>query len=203
MPYHDHIPFLQGIEREQWEKGLSVHLPVRGGGEPWLCGRPPFPVLVVLPDFTRVRDFDWDWKTLWGHEGIRVLEELPLDEGRALHEPLQVRRGETLRAWESTGGLLVTSPGGILGPVGLGESRIQLWKGLSFGRDDLLDWLGREGYERVDLVWAPGQFVARGSLVDFFDPVYRIPHRVEFFDEDVESIRAFRPEDQKSIGILD
>lgn len=203
MPYRNHIPVLEGIEKEQWEKGVSVHLSARGGAEPWLCGRPPFPVLAVLPDFTRVRDFDWDWKTLWGEKGIRVLEELPLDEGRALHEPLQVRRGETLRAWESSGGILVTSPGGVLGPVGLGESRIQLWKGLSFGRDDLLDWLVREGYERVDLVWAPGQFVARGSLVDFFDPVYRLPHRVEFFDEDVESIRAFRPEDQKSIGILD
>lgn len=197
-----HIWSLDDLTTKLWNRGGGVHLPAKGGAEAWICGKPAFPLLVVLPDFTRVRDFAWDWKTLWGDEGIKVLEELPLDEEKALHEPLQVRRGETLRAWKTQGGLLVSSPGGILDPVAVGEGRILLKEGVSFGRDELLAWLGRHGYERVDLVWAPGQFVSRGSIVDFFDPVYRLPHRIEFFDENVESLRAFRSEDQKSVGIL-
>lgn len=202
MLKQEHIWSLEDLTLELWNRGGSLHLPVKGGAEAWVCGKPSYPLLVILPDFTRARDFAWDWKTLWGDEGILVLEELPLDEEKALHEPLQVRRGETLRSWKSQGGLLVTSPGGILGPVALGDARILLQEGAPFGRDELLAWLSREGYERVDLVWAPGQFVARGSIVDFFDPVYRLPHRVEFFDENVESLRAFRPEDQKSVGTL-
>ncbi len=203
MLNHQNACFLEKISPELWEKGGALHLPVRGGAEPWLCGHPEFPLLIILPDFTRVRDFAWDWKTLWGGEGIRVLEELPLDEGKALHRPLQVRRGETLQSWKTKKDILVTSPGGLLGPVAVGEARIRLNVGEDFGRDELLQWLANEGYERVDLVWAPGQFVARGSIVDFFDPVYRLPHRIEFFDEEVESLRTFRPEDQKSVGALD
>src|SRR5690606_22539319 len=54
------------------------------------------------------------------------------------------------------------------------------------------------GYERVDRVDAPGQFSVRGGIVDVFPVVETSGIRIELFDDEVDSIRRFDPEDQRS-----
>jgi len=54
------------------------------------------------------------------------------------------------------------------------------------------------GYERVPMVFAKGQFSMRGGLVDIFPPDMESPVRVEFFDTQIESIRHFNPDTQRS-----
>ncbi len=66
------------------------------------------------------------------------------------------------------------------------------------GPDGLLRWLVQRGFERLDLVEAPGDVARRGEIVDVFPPGEQYPVRVQFFDDEVESIRAFELSSQRS-----
>ncbi|NPV92634.1 MAG: transcription-repair coupling factor [Firmicutes bacterium] len=63
---------------------------------------------------------------------------------------------------------------------------------------ELLDNLEAMGFERVDLVEAPGQYAARGGIVDVFPLTESDPLRLEFWDEEVDSIRSFDSVSQRS-----
>jgi transcription-repair coupling factor (superfamily II helicase) len=65
-------------------------------------------------------------------------------------------------------------------------------------RDKLVEHLIAGGYERVTQVEAPGQFAVRGDIVDFFSPAHDQPIRIELFGDEVESIRPFDVETQRS-----
>jgi transcription-repair coupling factor (superfamily II helicase) len=54
------------------------------------------------------------------------------------------------------------------------------------------------GFERVDYVYEPGQYAVRGSIVDVFSFSNEYPYRVDFFGDEVESIRSFDVESQLS-----
>ncbi len=55
-------------------------------------------------------------------------------------------------------------------------------------------------FEKVDYVYEPGQCAVRGGIVDVFSFSYEYPYRIEFFDEEVESIRNFDPATQLSVN---
>jgi len=66
----------------------------------------------------------------------------------------------------------------------------------------LLAWIGM-GYERATVVEAPGQFSARGGILDIFPPASPYPIRIELFGEEIESLRRFDPALQRSQDTLD
>lgn len=57
------------------------------------------------------------------------------------------------------------------------------------------------GYQCVSQVYQHGEFAVRGSIVDMFPMGSKVPYRIELFDEDIESIRTFDPETQRSLGL--
>ncbi len=63
--------------------------------------------------------------------------------------------------------------------------------------------LSRAAYERVDMVERRGEFAVRGGIVDVFAPTDPHPVRIEFFGDDVESIRPFSVADQRSLESVD
>jgi len=65
--------------------------------------------------------------------------------------------------------------------------------------DFLNETLFEYQFERVDFVVEPGQFSVRGGIVDVYSFSHDQPFRIEFFDDDVESIRTFDIESQLSI----
>ena len=67
---------------------------------------------------------------------------------------------------------------------------------LEFLNETLFEYL----FERVDFVVHPGQFSVRGGIVDIFSFSKDHPYRIEFFDDEVESIRYFDIETQKAVG---
>ena len=67
----------------------------------------------------------------------------------------------------------------------------------------LTDHLASVGYSQVDLVEMPGQFTRRGGIVDVYSPEADRPIRVDFFGDEIESIRKFDPETQRSSTALD
>ena len=62
--------------------------------------------------------------------------------------------------------------------------------------------LARLGYERTLQVEAPGQFAVRGGIVDIYALTEENPWRIEFWDEEIDSIRSFDAESQRSIENL-
>ncbi|MGI4788584.1 MAG: transcription-repair coupling factor [Janthinobacterium lividum] len=58
------------------------------------------------------------------------------------------------------------------------------------------------GYDRVEAVEQPGQWTRRGGILDVFPGDGRLPLRVDFFGDDIESIRPFDVETQRSIGTV-
>lgn len=55
------------------------------------------------------------------------------------------------------------------------------------------------GYERVEVVEGKGEFSFRGGILDVFPPTSAYPYRVELFGDEVDSIRTFNTESQRSI----
>lgn len=65
------------------------------------------------------------------------------------------------------------------------------------------DVLDEYGFEQVDYVYEPGQYAMRGSILDVFSFSYEFPYRIDFFGNEVETIRSFDVETQLSKEKLD
>ncbi|MFC4804004.1 transcription-repair coupling factor [Filifactor villosus] len=77
--------------------------------------------------------------------------------------------------------------------------KLSLQRGRSYDRDELVQALISIGYVREYRVEGIGQFALRGSILDIYSPSMEHPCRIEFFDDEVDSIREFDPISQKSI----
>src|SRR6476659_8340773 len=112
-----------------------------------------------------------------------LAEGLPPPEARP--EPLGLRAGLELQA---AGG----GPGVLPGAGGLAA-------GASSGVEAISESLALAGYERVERVDDRGQFAVRGGLVDVFPTTGREPLRIDFFGDELESVRAFSPFTQRAL----
>lgn len=64
-------------------------------------------------------------------------------------------------------------------------------------------WLRLNGFEEVDYVYEPGHFAVRGSILDIFGYSNELPYRVDFFGDEIDSIRSFNVETQLSVDRLE
>ncbi len=83
------------------------------------------------------------------------------------------------------------------------ESLRRIVPGLPLSPDQLVHTLVSLGYEYQEPVRLPGQFSRRGGIVDVYAAGQDLPLRVEFFGDEVESIRRFDPGTQRSVGPAD
>jgi transcription-repair coupling factor (superfamily II helicase) len=67
----------------------------------------------------------------------------------------------------------------------------------------LLTHLASVGYTQVDVVEMPGQFARRGGILDVYSPEADRPVRIEFFGDEIDTMRKFDPETQRSQSPLD
>ncbi|MGL4989675.1 MAG: transcription-repair coupling factor [Sarcina sp.] len=65
--------------------------------------------------------------------------------------------------------------------------------------NNLIQKIVESGYERVTVVEGKGEFAIRGGILDIFPPCSALPFRIEFFGDEVESIRTFNTDSQRSI----
>jgi transcription-repair coupling factor (superfamily II helicase) len=82
----------------------------------------------------------------------------------------------------------------------LRESGRVLSVGVVVDPEELSTWLVDRGYRRTDAVELPGEFSRRGGIFDVFSPDAEAPYRLEFFGDEIESIRQFSPQTQRSLG---
>ena len=88
----------------------------------------------------------------------------------------------------------------VLRPKKIRDSILTLSKGESLSHSVISDVLFEEGFRKVDFVTQPGEFALRGSLVDIYSFADERPLRIDFFGDEVESIRWFNPDNQLSAG---
>jgi transcription-repair coupling factor (superfamily II helicase) len=102
---------------------------------------------------------------------------------------------------------VVVTPSGLdtplPSPAEFGRRTLRVGVGDRLERELLLEAFEGAGYERVDTVVEVGQWSVRGGIVDVFVPSHARPARLEFFGDEVESIRLFDPSTQRSIEPLD
>ncbi|MDE6276662.1 MAG: transcription-repair coupling factor [Muribaculaceae bacterium] len=127
-------------------------------------------------------------------------------------EPARILRTETLRrlagmADASTGKarplrFVVTYPDalaeGVASRVKLEAATLSLRTGAEVQPSEIEAWLLDQGFNRVDYVYEPGQFAVRGSILDIFGYSSELPFRVDFFGDEIDSIRSFNVETQLS-----
>ena len=80
----------------------------------------------------------------------------------------------------------------------LGDKTLKLHAGEKVDMDFVTEVLRSYGFEYVDYVYEPGQYAVRGSIIDVFSFSSEFPFRIDFFGDEVESIRTFEVESQLS-----
>ncbi|PYL31459.1 MAG: transcription-repair coupling factor [Verrucomicrobia bacterium] len=78
----------------------------------------------------------------------------------------------------------------------------QVRRGANVNMEKLFDQLANSGYERVAQVTTRGQFAGRGGIIDVYSWQARLPFRLEFFGDQIESLREFDIDTQTSVRDL-
>ena len=86
----------------------------------------------------------------------------------------------------------------VVSKTSLEDKSIQVHTGESLDREELQNLLLELGFNRVDYVYEPGQFALRGSILDVFSFSSEYPYRLDFFGDDIDSIRQFSVDTQLS-----
>ena len=150
-----------------------------------------------------------DLRTLTGRQTVLITEREPVfyqvlgasrkqeqDRLTAFH---RIMTGQTDIAVATVGGLLLRT----LPPEELENRVFQVTDGGRCAPEELTEALVRAGYRNCDQVEGPGQFSRRGGIVDFYSPVYADPVRVEFWDDEIDSLNSFDPETQRRLQSMD
>ena len=123
--------------------------------------------------------------------------------------PSEILRTEVLNKWYNDPALrwVVTFPEALAEQVSkkedIDDSTISLNKGSEYDMTDLIKRLFDTGFVKVDYVYEPGQFALRGSILDVYSYSNELPYRIDFFGDEIDSIREFNVETQLSERNLD
>ena len=133
--------------------------------------------------------------------------EIDLTRGASSHESAWRRLEALARAQEGDIRLLCTSMDAALQRMGSAdrfrEETICLAPGDRIDLNDLIRRLTAMGYERVSMVEGKGQCALRGGIIDVYPPACSQSLRIEFFDDEVDSIREFDCISQRSLDSVE
>jgi transcription-repair coupling factor (superfamily II helicase) len=161
------------------------------------------PLVCLLPEDADARDAAEAAAWFVGEEQVGFMPSRGVSWESGLEPPPHLV-GERARALAilARGGLICASARALAEPLPPPRTRpeaLELRAGSELGVEGLSEALAVAGYERADRVDDRGQFAVRGGIVDVFPTTGREPLRVEFFGDEVESIRAFSPFTQRAL----
>lgn len=122
--------------------------------------------------------------------------------------PNRILRNETLlRISEGKAAYVVTYPEALAESVSSPENlenNTKMFRATqTIEMSEITDWLRNAGFKLVDYVFEPGQYAVRGSILDIFAFSSELPVRLDFFGDEIDSIRLFNVETQLSETKLD
>ena len=136
------------------------------------------------------------------------MDDFLTSEALAISPDLMINRLETInKVLENKQNIVITNLMGYLRFLPMKEeyekSIIDLKVGSIIEPNQLVEKLSTIGYTRDTLVNKTGEFGVRGFIIDVFPIDEENPIRIEFFDDEIESIRYFNPDTQKSISKIE
>lgn len=164
-------------------------------------------ILIITSSETKSRKYEEAIKSYIA-DGERLQpKEFLLYNVDALSKDAEYKRAEVLdKILSSKKAIITASVNSVLTRVmpkdRFKESIIELKYGKSYDLNELRSSLIKLKYERVDAVEGVGQFSVRGGIIDVFSPSETNPCRIEFFDDEVDSIRLVDLKTQRSIKNL-
>ena len=160
------------------------------------------PLLFILQDAEEAGYFYHDLTQLMGDKNVLFF---PSSYRRAIKYAQRDAASEILRTEVLTrvgAGYVVTYPEAIAELVvskqNLDSRTLVFEKDQSVDVADIEKTLREFGFREVDYVYEPGQFALRGSILDVYSYSCEYPYRIDFFGNDIDSIRTFEVEDQLS-----
>ena len=161
------------------------------------------PLLVVLPHPGDLDFWVSDLTTFLGKEPATFPAWEPTR--LAAVDEIQARRLRLVKGVRDRplGPILTTLPAlmqPIPGPEALAELSRTLRVGTVVDPEELLHWLVAHGFTRREVVELPGEFSRRGGILDVYSPEASAPCRIEFFGDEIASLRHFAAETQRSLG---
>jgi transcription-repair coupling factor (superfamily II helicase) len=174
--------------------------------------------LIVLPDKETAAYFFNDLESIFGEKGMNFHKK------KILFYPTSYKRTYDPESYDSTNVLMRTEvlkrvasskrksiivsysealTEKVVRKAYLSKNTIRLKRTEISSIDGIIDLLNENDFERVDFVYEPGQFSLRGGIVDVFSFTNDYPYRIEFFGDEVESIRSFNPVNQLSVDKLE
>ncbi|MCF8380713.1 MAG: transcription-repair coupling factor [Bacteroidales bacterium] len=166
--------------------------------------------LIILNDKEEAAYFYNDLTTLDGFERslffpssyARSIQYKKTDEANIITRTQVLKRLSERR----TASFIVTYPEAIMEKVisrkVLNENSFEIKAGDKLDRDFLHELLISYNFSLVDFVYEPGQYALRGSIIDVFSFASSYPLRIDFFGNEVESVRSFDVDNQLSIEKL-
>ena len=163
------------------------------------------PVMAVTPGPREADALAADAAAYVGADRVALLpqwEALPY-EGISPAPEVAARRASALhRLRDAQGPFVLVAPAlaamqGVIPTLGATPS-LQLVAGVELAPDALADRLVDLGYARADVVEHRGEFAVRGGVVDVFPGTARRPVRLEYWGDEIESLREFTPSSQLS-----
>ncbi|MEX2242808.1 MAG: transcription-repair coupling factor [Fimbriimonadaceae bacterium] len=171
---------------------------------------PPFKALVVANNYDRALQWQARLRLAGVPEdqikllpsGLSVLFEDASPETVALSDRIGALK---FLIGEEPGFVIATPQAALertLPPEDLRAAFVAVRPGEETDQDHLIAKLQRLGYEHNEPVRLPGTFSRRGGIVDVFPMGFERPVRIEFFGDEVESLRWFDPNTQRSVSVL-
>ena len=160
------------------------------------------PLLFILQDAEEAGYFYHDLVQLLGDKDVLFF---PSSYRRAIKYAQRDSANEILRTEVLTRvgeGYIVTYPEAVAELVvskkNLDARTLVLERNQTIDVMEIVKTLRAFGFREVDYVYEPGQFALRGSILDVYSYSCEYPYRIDFFGDDIDSIRTFEVEDQLS-----
>ena len=169
-------------------------------------------LVIVTPDSQQAERLQQQLRFFCADQTLDILcfpdwETLPYDSFSP-HQDIISERLQTLhRLPELKKGILLVPVATLLQrlppPDFLDQYSLMLDTGSTLDLDAMRGRLEKAGYRCVSQVMEHGEFAVRGSLLDLFPMGARVPFRIDLFDDEIESIRTFDPDNQRSLEKVD
>ena len=191
-----------GLIRRELVRGKDSHVLVSGlhaSARALALSALRTPLFIVMDNAETAQYMYADLKSLHG-DGVYFFPAAK--KRRTTDEAAQIMRTECLSALSGSPSIIVTYPEAMAeevpSPSELSAISIQYKVGQEVQQSAISSQLSELGFERVDFVFQPGQYAVRGSIVDIYSYGHDNPYRLDFFGDEIDSIREFDIEDQLS-----